>query len=90
MTSGIPQGSVLGPILFIFINDLPEFIKPYLKIFADDTKPFKALHNILKDWNVIQEDIQKLAAWSIKWQLPFKVPKCKIVHYGKNAATCQS
>ena len=44
--SGIPQGSVLGPILFvIFINDLPDLIRSTVKIFADDTKIFRALND---------------------------------------------
>ena len=82
--SGIPQGSVLGPILFIiFINDLPKEVKSYIKIFADDTKLFRAIKNI-KDIDGIQQDITKLTEWSIRWQLMFNDGKCKVVHYGKN------
>ena len=82
--SGIPQGSVLGPILFvIFINDLPDHLKSYTKIFADDTKIFNALESI-DDPTILQEDLMKLAQWSDKWQLPFNEAKCKIIHFGKN------
>ena len=82
--SGIPQGSVLGPILFIiFINDLPKEVKSYINIFADDTKLFRAIQNI-KDIDSIQKDITKLTEWSIRWQLMFNDGKCKVVHYGKN------
>ena len=81
VTSGIPQGSVLGPILFvIFINDLPEGLKSVCGIFADDTK----IHNKCKYHKTIQSDITKLEAWSETWQLYFNNGKCKCIHYGYN------
>ena len=84
VTSGIPQGSVLGPVLFvIFINDLPDTIKSYSKIFADDTKIFRALKST-RDISILQDDLQNLSKWSKTWQLPFNIPKCKVLHYGKN------
>ena len=84
VTSGIPQGSVLGPILFvIYINDLPNEVKSYIKIFADDTKIFRAIRS-MSDIQGLQADINKLIAWSLKWQLHFNNNKCKTIHYGKN------
>ena len=84
VTPGIPQGSVLGPILFtIFINDMPEVVESLMKLFADDTKIFKAIESF-KDISVIQEDINKLLKWSAEWQLPLNINKCKCIHYGKN------
>ena len=84
VTSGIPQGSVLGPILFVvFINDLPKKILSNIKNFADDTKIFRALRSV-NDISVLQNDINNLLQWSETWQLPFNISKCKIVHYGKN------
>jgi ribonuclease P/MRP protein subunit RPP40 len=84
ITSGISQGSVFGPILFvIFINDLPSKINSYVKIFADDTNIFRALRSI-RDISMSQEDISKLLLWSTAWQLPFNVAKCKLLHFGKN------
>ena len=80
VTSGIPQGSVLGPILFtIFINDIPSGIKSYMKIFADDTK----IYNDIRNSTVLQNDLDKLVGWSKKWLLPFNIEKCKVIHYGK-------
>ena len=80
--SGIPQGSVLGPILFIlYINDLPDQINSNLKIFADDTKIFRAVQS-LEDKSSLETDLAKLIEWSTKWQLPFNVEKCKVIHYG--------
>ena len=84
VTSGIPQGSVLGPVLFtIFINDMPKLVQSMMKLFADDAKIFKAIESV-NDIETIQDDINKLLQWSFIWQLPLNVPKCKILHYGKN------
>ena len=84
--SGIPQGSVLGPILFvIFINDMPEIVESMCQLFADDAKIFRSVslrdnHGNLK----LQEDLHKLWNWSEKWQLPFNTGKCKVLHLGHN------
>ena len=62
--SGIPHGSVLGPILFvIFINDLSDQIRSTVKIFADDTKVFRALHEP-EDYSYLQDDLDRLVEWS--------------------------
>ena len=80
VTSGIPQGSILGPILFtIFINDLPEAINSICKIFADDTK----IYNTCKNHVTIQQDLTSLQIWSNKWQLYFNGQKCKCLHHGR-------
>jgi hypothetical protein len=79
--SGIPQGSILGPVLFtVFINDLPEVIKSTCKIFADDTKVYNKADN--KD--ILQTDLEALNKWSDKWNLYFNVSKCKVMHVGKS------
>ena len=83
VTSGIPQGSVLGPILFtIFINDMPEAVESHMKLFADDAKIYKAIESF-EDITMIQNDLDKLLHWSKKWQLPLNLDKCKGIHYGK-------
>ena len=80
--SGIPQGSVLGPILFIiFINDLPDVVDTCVKIFADDTKIFNYIR-IQSDCEKLQRDLDNLSEWSDKWQLRFNVSKCGVMHYG--------
>ena len=67
--SGVPQGSVLGPILFIlYVNDLPNKVKSYCKIFADDTKLYKEINN-LKDYEDLQDDIYELYRLTTKWLL---------------------
>jgi hypothetical protein len=81
--SGIPQGSVLGPILFvIFINDLPDVVNSSIKIFADDTKLFRALSSS-EDEVILQQDLDSLMAWSQKWQLGFNRSKCEVLHLGR-------
>ena len=61
---------------------MPEVVKSYMKLFADDSKIFKAIESV-QDINIIQEDIIKLLQWSNVWQLPLNLDKCKGIHYGK-------
>ncbi|KAK6178413.1 hypothetical protein SNE40_013205 [Patella caerulea] len=82
VTSGIPQGSVLGPVLFvIFINDLPEIVQSLVEMFADDTKIFLPIHDA-NSHQIIQNDIHSLTDWAKKWQLRFNASKCKTLHLG--------
>ena len=76
LTSGNPQGSVLGPLLFvIFINDLPEQVKSEIFLFADDTKIFRQISGP-DDHSILQEDINNMLDWANKWQLEFHPDKC--------------
>ena len=85
VTSGVPQGSVLGPTLFIyFINDLPNVVKnSKVKIFADDTKVYNTVSDQENVTN-LQNAIDELYLWTQKWLLKFNKDKCKILHLGKN------
>ena len=79
--SGVPQGSVLGPLLFLlFVNDLPETIINELRIFADDVKMIVRPSCV----QAIQEDLDKLIVWENMWLLRFNLDKCKVLHMGKN------
>ena len=81
VTSGVPQGSVLGPLLFLlYINDMPEVISQgsYLPLFADDSKCFRVIFNA-SDQDRLQEDLNALYDWSIKWGMEFNVEKCKVL-----------
>ena len=81
--SGIPQGSVLGPVLFIlYINDLPELVDNFTMLFADDTKLYSTVNN-KSDQGALQKDLNKLIQWSNRWQLNFNASKCKVLHYGR-------
>lgn len=82
ITSGIPQGSVLGPVLFIiYINDLPETLHCQCKMFADDTKIWKQIATP-QDTIELQDDINALQDWSDKWLLKFNTSKCKVLRVG--------
>ena len=71
VSSGMPQGSVLGPLLFIFyVNDLRSEVSSFCKLFADDAKLYKDLQN-LEDFEMIQNDLDKLCQWTIKWLMFF-------------------
>ncbi len=81
--SGVPQGSVLGPVLFlIYINDLEGGVRNWILKFADDTKLFAKI-NSRKDAEELQGDLDKIFQWSREWQMLFNVEKCKAMHIGK-------
>ena len=85
VTSGIPQGSVIGPLLFvIFINDLPEVVSDNstVKLFADDTKLYST-RGLAKDNTGLQEDLYCISSWAEKWQLSFNEKKCKVMSIGR-------
>ena len=81
--SGIPQGSVLGPLLFVvFINDMPDEVKQnFCKLFADDCKLYGIVNNA--EENSLQNDLSNLENWSKRWQLPSNATKCKVMHFGR-------
>ena len=82
MHSGIPQGLVLGPTLFVvFINDMPDLITSQSKMFADDAKVFRQIETSA-DTATLQNDLDHLTDWSLKWQMNFNVNKCKRLHIG--------
>ena len=63
VTSGVPQGSVLGPLLFLlYINDLPENIQSQVRLFADDTAVYLTVTN-MQDSQVLQSDLESLQHW---------------------------
>ena len=70
--SGVPQGSVLGPLLFlIYINDLPDGISSLCKIFADDTSLFSKVIDINESANNLNSDLEKITEWAHQWKMQF-------------------
>ena len=81
--SGIPQGSVLGPLLFvIYINDLPENVNSDVYLFADDTKILRQVSSADDAIN-LQNDLDSLMRWSDDWLLKFNADKCHVLTLGK-------
>jgi len=84
VTSGVPQGSVIGPTLFIYyINDMPDVVNCVVRIFADDTKAYTSVDTESKR-KLLQESIDMLVQWTDKWLLRFNSSKCKVIHLGKH------
>ena len=82
--SGIPQGSVLGPVLFtLFVNDIPPLLKCFTAMYADDTK-LHATVDSDEDQQQLQEDIWRIQDWAKQMQMKFHPDKCKIMYLGKN------
>ena len=84
----MPQGSVLGPILFlIFVNDIDAVVSSHIQEFADDCKVYRSVPTA-EDIDKLQQDINNVCQWSKDWQMLFNVKKCKVLHIGHNNAYC--
>ena len=80
VSSGVPQGSVLGPILFlIYVNDLPDAIKSNVLFYADDLKVWNSI-----DSSNLQRDVTSICDWSSVWNLPINPSKCLHMTFGKD------
>ena len=77
--SGVPQGTVLGPLLFLtYINDLPNNINSSIRLFADDCVLYREIKNEI-DSQELQKDINSLMKWECDWQMNFNPKKCFVM-----------
>ena len=80
VTSDVPQGYVLGPILFLIdINDLPDELASKVRLFADDTAVYLKIGGE-DDSNMLQQDLNRLSVWVSRWNMEFNPSKCQVVH----------
>ena len=79
VTSGVPQGTVLGPLLFlVYINDLPDKVSSTARLFADDCLLYRTISSA-GDSRALQEDLDRLQEWERDWQMLFNPDKCEMI-----------
>ncbi|BHF74045.1 hypothetical protein SprV_0401712900 [Sparganum proliferum] len=87
VVSGVPQGSVLGPTLFlVFINDCVKDLDCNAIRFADDIKLWKVIHNATEA-DHLQANLNRLEEWSMRWLMPFNISKCNFLQLGSSRAS---
>lgn len=83
VTSGVPQGSVLSPLLFsIFINDLSNSLSSSVRLYADDCVVYRSV-NTYNDHLTLQDDLNKICSWCSDWQMSLNFNKCKLVSFSR-------
>ena len=89
VTSGVPQGSVLGPLLFLlYINDLPDSVTSQVRLFADDTAVYLTIASPT-DCQKLQSDLLALESWEKHWDMEFNPSKCQVLHITRSKKPIQ-
>jgi len=84
--SGVPQGTVMGPLLFLcYINDLPDAVKSQVRLFADDSLLYRTIKT-RKDHEVLQADLAALEDWANKWGMKFNATKCYVMSINQKSS----
>ena len=82
--SGVPQGTVLGPLIFLcFINDLPSCVKSQVRLFADDCLLYRPIKSE-EDHTILQQDLADLESWANEWGMRFNTQKCYILRISRS------
>lgn len=88
VTSGVPQGSVLGPIFFLlFVNDINEVVSSPLFQFADDHTLIRPIFSV-RDHDALQNDIHNIYQWTLLNKLPLNLSKCSVMHMTRSKSPC--
>ena len=83
VTSGVPQGSILGPNMFLlYVNDIPDYVSTTAKMIADDTKVYSEIKTTA-NCDTLQKDLNALAVWLKLWLLEFNAEKCVVLRIKK-------
>ena len=90
VTSGVPQGTVLGPLLFLLhINDLPGNVQSQVRLFADDCLLYRVI-DTAADQHLLQQDLQALEQWGLRWGMRFNASKCEIMRICRSSQPINS
>ena len=90
VTSGVPQGSVLGPLLFLlYINDLPAQVTSTSRLFADDSLLYRKVRTTA-DTKALQDDLDRLQKWEEDWMMSFNPSKCEVIRITKRRNPTQA
>jgi len=85
VASGVPQGSVLGPLMFVlFVNDLPDVVDSCIQLFADDVKLYRRIRRV-EDQDSLQTDLVHLEEWAEDNSMKSNPNKCQVLHVGQEA-----
>lgn len=88
VTSGVPQGSVLGPLLFlIYINDLPKSVSSSISMYADDCVIYRSITNN-SDISILQSDLNVISSWCDLWLMELNINKCKHMRVSRKSNGC--
>jgi hypothetical protein len=91
VSSGTPQGTILGQILFlIYIHDITDCILSKVKLYADDTKSYREIKDPVLNTHILQNDLNSLDEWAHTWQLKFNVEKCETMRLTHSNDTLKS
>jgi len=90
VTSGVPQGTVIGPLLFlVYINDLPDRVSSTVRMFADDCLLYRTIQDV-QDTTILQADLNHLQEWEAESLMDFNPSKCEVITLTKKTkpVTC--